>query len=194
MILVRPRKQQGNSRNDIETGKYGHPGYAIPVEPIRVVLARDEEAAGIESEATKLKPPAYGLWRESVVSFYLWAVRPPKGFSFSLSTFYFRSYVLIILHENSESTLTGFIGNVLDHHRRLHRFHRPHPWPTRAKGLATHTVDLLRTPQMTASTMLSTCVPDPSRRRLRPFIQRHLQLGRQRLRTDRVCHHYLAIL
>ncbi|KAK4175140.1 hypothetical protein QBC36DRAFT_28884 [Triangularia setosa] len=41
-------------------------GYAIPREPIRVVLARDEEAAGIESEATKLGPPAYGLWRESV--------------------------------------------------------------------------------------------------------------------------------
>lgn len=42
-------------------------GYAIPREPIRVVLARDEEAVGIESEATKLGPPAYGLWRESVV-------------------------------------------------------------------------------------------------------------------------------
>ncbi|KAK4654066.1 hypothetical protein QC762_400800 [Podospora pseudocomata] len=41
-------------------------GYAIPREPIRVVLARDEEAVGIESEATKLGPPAYGLWRESV--------------------------------------------------------------------------------------------------------------------------------
>lgn len=66
MLLVRPRKQQGNMRNDVESGKYGHPGYAIPVQPIRVVLARDEEAAGIESETAKLKPPAYGLWRESV--------------------------------------------------------------------------------------------------------------------------------
>ncbi|CAI4215026.1 unnamed protein product [Parascedosporium putredinis] len=41
-------------------------GYAIPRVPIRVVLARDEEAAGVESETTKLRPPAYGLWRESV--------------------------------------------------------------------------------------------------------------------------------
>lgn len=41
-------------------------GYAIPRQPIRVVLARDEEAAGLESETTKMSPPAYGLWRESV--------------------------------------------------------------------------------------------------------------------------------
>lgn len=45
----------------------GPGGYANPTTPIRVALARDEEAAGIESEATKLPPPAYGLWRESVV-------------------------------------------------------------------------------------------------------------------------------
>lgn len=45
---------------------YAPGGYAIPEQPIRVVLARDEEAAGIESETTKYKPPAYGLWRESV--------------------------------------------------------------------------------------------------------------------------------
>lgn len=49
---------------------YGPGGYAIPRQPIRVVLARDEEAAGIESETTKMNPPAYGLWRESVVSTY----------------------------------------------------------------------------------------------------------------------------
>jgi len=42
-------------------------GYAVPREPIPVVLARDEEAAGIESEETKLGPPAYGQWRNSVV-------------------------------------------------------------------------------------------------------------------------------
>ena len=46
----------------------GPGGYAVPRRPIRVVLARDEEAAGIESEAAKTSPPAYGLWRESVVS------------------------------------------------------------------------------------------------------------------------------
>ncbi|RYP18860.1 hypothetical protein DL766_008581 [Monosporascus sp. MC13-8B] len=41
-------------------------GYAVPRRPIRVVLARDEEAAGREAEMAKLKPPAYGAWRESV--------------------------------------------------------------------------------------------------------------------------------
>jgi len=45
----------------------GPGGYANPPRPIPVALARDEEAAGIESEATKFPPPAYGLWRESVV-------------------------------------------------------------------------------------------------------------------------------
>ncbi|KAK0644275.1 hypothetical protein B0T16DRAFT_331948 [Cercophora newfieldiana] len=44
----------------------GPGGYAIPRRPIRVVLARDEEAAGIESETTKTNPPPYGRWRESV--------------------------------------------------------------------------------------------------------------------------------
>ncbi|KAI3333640.1 hypothetical protein F4824DRAFT_240111 [Ustulina deusta] len=66
MLLVQPRSQQGISGTNVEGSRYGHPGYAIPRQPIRVVLARDEEAAGIESEAAKLKPPAYGLWRESV--------------------------------------------------------------------------------------------------------------------------------
>lgn len=46
----------------------GPGGYANPENPIRVALTRDEEAVGIESEATKIPPPAYGLWRESVVS------------------------------------------------------------------------------------------------------------------------------
>ncbi|EPE07949.1 hypothetical protein F503_00732 [Ophiostoma piceae UAMH 11346] len=45
---------------------YGPGGFSIPHEPIRVVLTRDEEAAGIESVAAKTQPPAYGLWRESV--------------------------------------------------------------------------------------------------------------------------------
>ncbi|TGJ78598.1 hypothetical protein E0Z10_g10165 [Xylaria hypoxylon] len=65
MLLVSPRNRQGTSGNDLEGNRYGH-GYAIPRQPIRVVLARDEEAAGIESETAKLEPPAYGLWRESV--------------------------------------------------------------------------------------------------------------------------------
>ncbi|EFQ28407.1 uncharacterized protein GLRG_03551 [Colletotrichum graminicola M1.001] len=41
-------------------------GYAVPREPIRVMLARDEEEQGEISEALLAKPPAYGLWRESV--------------------------------------------------------------------------------------------------------------------------------
>ncbi len=45
----------------------GPGGFANPPRPIPVALARDEEAAGIESEATRFPPPAYGLWRESVV-------------------------------------------------------------------------------------------------------------------------------
>jgi len=66
MTVARPRPE-----GDEAAGRppmLGLGGYAIPRVPIRVVLARDEEAAGIESETTKLRPPAYGLWRESVVS------------------------------------------------------------------------------------------------------------------------------
>ncbi|KAI1170980.1 hypothetical protein F4777DRAFT_84314 [Nemania sp. FL0916] len=66
MLIVRPRNRQGVSGNDVEANKFGHLGYAIPRQPIRVVLARDEEAAGIVSEEPKLGPPAYGMWRESV--------------------------------------------------------------------------------------------------------------------------------
>ncbi|KAI1365795.1 hypothetical protein F5Y08DRAFT_338380 [Xylaria arbuscula] len=66
LLLVRPKARTGPRGTDLGGSRYGHPGYAIPKQPIRVVLARDEEAAGIESETTKLNPPAYGLWRESV--------------------------------------------------------------------------------------------------------------------------------
>ncbi len=62
----------------------GPGGYAVPRRPIRVVLARDEEAAGLGGAAGagagagKLEPPAYGVWRESVVCLALF-------FSLSLS-------------------------------------------------------------------------------------------------------------
>lgn len=46
----------------------GPAGYAVPRQPIRVTLARDEEAAGVENKEAPMMPPAYGLWRESVVS------------------------------------------------------------------------------------------------------------------------------
>jgi hypothetical protein len=65
MMLIHPP-----SEGDVEQGlpqMTGPGGYANPVTPVRVTLARDEEAAGIESVATKYPPPAYGLWRESVV-------------------------------------------------------------------------------------------------------------------------------
>jgi len=65
MMLIHPP-----SEPDLEQqlpAMTGPGGYANPEMPIRVALARDEEAAGIESEATKFPPPAYGLWRESVV-------------------------------------------------------------------------------------------------------------------------------
>ena len=65
MMIVRPPAEL-----DLEQQlppMVGPGGYANPTTPIRVALARDEEAAGIESEATKFPPPAYGLWRESVV-------------------------------------------------------------------------------------------------------------------------------
>lgn len=65
-----------SKRGDLESGQAHHgldihaPAgpYAIPPTPIRVVLARDEEAAGIPSDAAVSKPPEYGQWRESVVS------------------------------------------------------------------------------------------------------------------------------
>lgn len=74
MLIVRPRNDESSSDPMRARGGLMHHaavvgpgGYAIPRRPIRVVLARDEEAAGLESEATKTNPPAYGLWRESVV-------------------------------------------------------------------------------------------------------------------------------
>lgn len=66
MLIVKPPNEEQERRTRLPEMS-GPGGYAIPRQPIRVVLARDEEAAGIESEATKLEPPAYGLWRESVV-------------------------------------------------------------------------------------------------------------------------------
>ncbi|KAJ1299716.1 hypothetical protein OPQ81_005042 [Rhizoctonia solani] len=63
--IFRPKPVEERRRSRLPQ-MYGPGGYAIPRQPIRVVLARDEEAAGIESEATKTNPPAYGLWRESV--------------------------------------------------------------------------------------------------------------------------------
>lgn len=67
MLVVKARKRDQLAQRGQMPEMVGPGGYAIPPEPIPVVLARDEEAAGIESEATKTGPPAYGVWRESVV-------------------------------------------------------------------------------------------------------------------------------
>ncbi|KAH8687670.1 hypothetical protein BGZ60DRAFT_522319 [Tricladium varicosporioides] len=65
MMIINPPPEGDPDHQEIPT-MVGPGGYANPAVPIRVALARDEEAAGIESDATKLPPPAYGLWRESV--------------------------------------------------------------------------------------------------------------------------------
>jgi hypothetical protein len=66
ILLVRgdPSRTARNRRADGYNG-----AYAMPRQPIRVVLAQDEENAGVQDDANKLNPPAYGLWRESVVCF-----------------------------------------------------------------------------------------------------------------------------
>ncbi|OTA90381.1 hypothetical protein M434DRAFT_369744 [Hypoxylon sp. CO27-5] len=64
MLIIKPRNEDDEERQSLprlmERG-----GYAVPRRPIHVILARDEEAAGMDT-ANKLQPPAYGLWRESV--------------------------------------------------------------------------------------------------------------------------------
>lgn len=66
MLILRPKASENERRRHRLPKSYGPSGYAVPRKPIRVVLARDEEAVGIESETTMTNPPAYGLWRESV--------------------------------------------------------------------------------------------------------------------------------
>lgn len=67
LMMMRPSSDSSSSGSSNHMNHFLAPGgYAIPQRPIRVVLARDEEAAGLENNTTNLKPPAYGLWRESV--------------------------------------------------------------------------------------------------------------------------------
>lgn len=66
MLVTRP--QRDDDRSTHVPGGLSFAGFSLPRRPIRVLLARDEEAVGVESETTKLQPPAYGVWRESVVS------------------------------------------------------------------------------------------------------------------------------
>jgi hypothetical protein len=67
MVAIRTPNEEERPRMSLIGPLIGPGGFANPPRPIPVALARDEEAAGIESEATKFPPPAYGLWRESVV-------------------------------------------------------------------------------------------------------------------------------
>lgn len=73
--LVKRRRR--NSMEGARPGQAGRSGFAHPSKPIRVVLARDEElglGVGEDIEEDKKPmtpvppPPAYGLWRGSVVS------------------------------------------------------------------------------------------------------------------------------
>ncbi|KAK7402511.1 hypothetical protein QQX98_011755, partial [Neonectria punicea] len=66
VVVVRGNREAAGRAGLPQTQPMGPRGYAVPNRPIQVVLARDEEAAGVESEAGKSRPPAYGLWRESV--------------------------------------------------------------------------------------------------------------------------------
>ncbi|KAI1822152.1 hypothetical protein F4861DRAFT_413448 [Xylaria intraflava] len=65
-LLARPQSRAGSSGNGTGSNRNGPSGYTIPQRPIRVILPGDVEAAGMESEAAQVKPPAYGQWRESV--------------------------------------------------------------------------------------------------------------------------------
>ncbi|CAM1501157.1 Fc.00g103190.m01.CDS01 [Cosmosporella sp. VM-42] len=66
LVMLVVRGDRENRQRSRLPQMYGPGGYAVPTRPIPVVLTRDEEAAGVESEASKAMPPAYGLWRESV--------------------------------------------------------------------------------------------------------------------------------
>lgn len=73
MLILRPPKSEDRSIG--VPSSTGPSGYAQPEQPIPVVMLRDEEMAVLndgEPEAYKATvlppPPAYGLWRSSVVS------------------------------------------------------------------------------------------------------------------------------
>ena len=70
-ILGLARVPSVTGRNRIPS-QIGSGGYAEPERPIPVVLAADEEMMAENGSAAQEKitppPPAYGLWRSSVVS------------------------------------------------------------------------------------------------------------------------------
>jgi hypothetical protein len=63
-LLTKPPSQAADADESRMT--MNDEGYFMPREPMRVVLAVDEDMVGLESQVARPKPPAYGYWRESV--------------------------------------------------------------------------------------------------------------------------------
>ena len=80
-MLSLSSKTRRNNRSLTVPSLAGSDGFAQPRTPIPVILARDEELGlvGAEMEEEELvvgltpPPPAYGLWRCSVVCHYLFS-------------------------------------------------------------------------------------------------------------------------
>ncbi len=71
MLVLRPEREQQRSAR--VAGRMVMGGYANPDRPIQITLVRDEEVVADAPEEDQGKavlppPPAYGLWRSSVVS------------------------------------------------------------------------------------------------------------------------------
>ena len=74
MLAIHPKKS--HSRINMLSDRAGDDGFAQPREPIPIILARDEELGLVNPTAEESEhevniptppPPAYGLWRCSVV-------------------------------------------------------------------------------------------------------------------------------
>jgi hypothetical protein len=82
MLIMRPNRIAELHPERVPS-RAGPLGYAQPEQPIPVVLARDEEIAAPENSEAPMKvappPPAYGLWRSSVVSISNIHPRQPRG-------------------------------------------------------------------------------------------------------------------
>ena len=87
MLTLRARLNR-RAGEDRVPSRAAEDGYAQPARPIRVILARDEELglhaddddSGGERDdvpAVQFPPPAYGLWRSSVVCWI--GASPPPG-------------------------------------------------------------------------------------------------------------------
>lgn len=143
----------------------GPGGYAIPRQPIRVVLARDEEAAGIESEATKTNPPAYGIWRESVVCTI------PFGFSI------YRGRTDPCRRESTPTASTGCATKPLPPRQWMRAASRAREAPVRRRGVGALVMMMAR---------LVVCARRRcGHRRMRPTTASHMWWRRSRGRLRR---------